>query len=68
MTPLALSIAYDNSAALNTQLQEYLGIPYNDNQHFHSTTYSIYSLPNIVLPFFFGPLMDRQGPTDLFWY
>ncbi|KAF9130264.1 hypothetical protein BGW39_003274 [Mortierella sp. 14UC] len=54
--------AYDNPAALNTQLQKYLGIPYNDYQYLLSTLYSVYSLPNTVLPFLFGSLVDRFGP------
>ncbi|KAI8358170.1 major facilitator superfamily domain-containing protein [Mortierella sp. GBAus27b] len=55
--------AYDNPAALNTQLQEYLGVPYNDYQYLLSVIYSMYSLPNTVLPFIFGSLMDRFGPN-----
>ncbi|KAF9908982.1 hypothetical protein EC991_009164 [Linnemannia zychae] len=54
--------AYDNPAALNTQLQKYLDIPYNDYQYLLSTLYSVYSLPNTVLPFLFGSLVDRFGP------
>ncbi|CAO3572213.1 unnamed protein product [Mortierella alpina] len=54
--------AYDNPAALNTQLQKYLDMPYNDYQYLLSTLYSVYSLPNTVLPFFFGSLVDRFGP------
>ncbi|KAF8938802.1 hypothetical protein BGZ58_000108 [Dissophora ornata] len=54
--------AYDNPAALNTQLQKYLGMPYNDYQYLLSTLYSVYSLPNTVLPFLFGSLIDRFGP------
>ncbi|KAK5816765.1 major facilitator superfamily domain-containing protein [Linnemannia elongata] len=54
--------AYDNPAALNTQLQKYLEMPYNDYQYLLSTLYSVYSLPNTVLPFVFGSLVDRFGP------
>ncbi|GJJ69094.1 hypothetical protein EMPS_01440 [Entomortierella parvispora] len=54
--------AYDNPAALNTQLQKYLDMPYNDYQYLLSTLYSVYSLPNTVLPFLFGHLVDRLGP------
>ncbi|KAF9437129.1 hypothetical protein BGZ76_001910 [Entomortierella beljakovae] len=53
---------YDNPAALNTQLQKYLGMPYNEYQYLLSTLYSIYSLPNTVLPFLFGSLVDKFGP------
>ncbi|KAG9068520.1 hypothetical protein KI688_010793 [Linnemannia hyalina] len=55
-------VAYDNPAALNTQLQKYLDMPYNDYQYLLSTLYSVYSLPNTVLPFVFGSLVDRFGP------
>ncbi|KAK3811729.1 MAG: major facilitator superfamily domain-containing protein [Linnemannia elongata] len=54
--------AYDNPAALNTQLQKYLEMPYNDYQYLLSTLYSVYSLPNTILPFVFGSLVDRFGP------
>ncbi|KAF9188068.1 hypothetical protein BGZ51_000862 [Haplosporangium sp. Z 767] len=57
--------AYDNPAALNTQLQKYLEIPYNDYQYLLSTLYSVYSLPNTVLPFLFGSLVDRFGPRKV---
>ncbi|KAF9956976.1 hypothetical protein BGZ72_002299 [Mortierella alpina] len=57
--------AYDNPAALNTQLQKYLDMPYNDYQYLLSTLYSVYSLPNTVLPFFFGSLVDRFGPQTV---
>lgn len=56
------NVAYDNPAALNTQLQEYLGLPYNEYQYLLSTLYSVYSLPNTVLPFLFGHMVDRFGP------
>jgi len=55
-------LAYDNPAALNTQLQKYLDMPYNEYQYLLSTLYSVYSLPNTVLPFLFGHLVDRLGP------
>ncbi|KAI1318110.1 hypothetical protein EDD11_007162 [Mortierella claussenii] len=54
--------AYDNPAALNTQLQKYLEMPYNEYQYLLSTLYSVYSLPNTVLPFLFGSLVDTLGP------
>ncbi|KAF9973677.1 hypothetical protein BGZ73_003044 [Actinomortierella ambigua] len=51
--------AYDNPAALNTQLQKHLEMPYDDYQYLLSALYSVYSLPNTVLPFVFGHLVDR---------
>ncbi|KAG0221823.1 hypothetical protein BGW41_006482 [Actinomortierella wolfii] len=55
-------LAYDNPAALNTQLQKHLEMPYDEYQYLLSALYSIYSLPNTVLPFVFGHLVDRFGP------
>ncbi|KAG0320183.1 hypothetical protein BGZ97_000558 [Linnemannia gamsii] len=37
-------------------------MPYNDYQYLLSTLYSVYSLPNTVLPFLFGSFVDRFGP------
>lgn len=50
---------YDNPAALKNNLQAYLGI---SNTQFN-WLYSIYSFPNVILPFFGGFLVDRMGPN-----
>jgi hypothetical protein len=39
---------YDNPAALKTQLQEYAHL----NEEQYNLLYTVYSLPNIILPFF----------------
>lgn len=51
---------YDIPAALNSQLEESLGEPSNYPTLF-SLLYSVYSLPNIILPFFGGYFVDRFG-------
>ncbi|RHY22003.1 hypothetical protein DYB25_008174 [Aphanomyces astaci] len=61
---VGLNYCYDNPGAMKSQLQ----------QHFHripktkyellfvrSLTYSLYSVPNMVLPLFGGILIDRVG-------
>ncbi len=51
--------AYDNPAALNTSLQKYLGHSYDDFQYELNLLYSVYSFPNMFLPFLSGRLIDR---------
>ncbi|KAF9126772.1 hypothetical protein BGX30_015091 [Mortierella sp. GBA39] len=50
---------YDIPAALNVQLGEWLGDDYATHQYHINLLYSVYSLPNIVLPLFGGYLIDR---------
>jgi MFS family permease len=52
--------SYDIPAALNTQLDEYLG-KQSDYQIYFSLLYTLYSVPNIFLPFFGGYFVDRLG-------
>ena len=51
--------AYDNPASLNVPLQEYLGHTYDDWQYELNLLYSVYSFPNMFLPFLGGRLIDR---------
>ncbi|KAI9096985.1 major facilitator superfamily domain-containing protein [Phlyctochytrium arcticum] len=51
--------AYDNPAALNKPLQEYLGHDYDSWQYELNLLYSVYSFPNMFLPFLGGQLVDR---------
>ncbi|KAJ3018833.1 hypothetical protein HKX48_002591 [Thoreauomyces humboldtii] len=51
--------AYDNPAALNKPLQEYLGHEYDTWQYELNLLYSVYSFPNMFLPFIGGQLVDR---------
>lgn len=52
--------AFDNPAALNLPLQEYLGHDYDTWQNELNLLYSVYSFPNMFLPFFGGQLVDRM--------
>ena len=54
---LANYYCYNNPAALKTQLDQSLHL---DESTF-ALLYSVYSIPNIVLPFFGGWLVDRLG-------
>ncbi|KAI8593757.1 major facilitator superfamily domain-containing protein [Geranomyces variabilis] len=51
--------AYDNPAALNTPLREYLGHDYDTWQYELNLMYAVYSFPNMFLPFIGGTLVDR---------
>ncbi|KAI8812456.1 major facilitator superfamily domain-containing protein [Cladochytrium replicatum] len=53
--------AFDLPAALNTLLQSHLGQNDADFQRTLNLLYSLYSLPNIPLPFVCGYLMDKLG-------
>ena len=49
---------YDNPAPLKTKLKE---PPFNLTDGQFNDLYSIYSLPNMVLPLFGGVFMDKIG-------
>ncbi|KAJ3113998.1 hypothetical protein HDU96_002642 [Phlyctochytrium bullatum] len=57
--------AYDNPAALNRPLQEYLGHDYDLWQYELNLLYAVYSLPNMFLPFVGGQLVDRHDPKKV---
>ncbi|KAJ3300072.1 hypothetical protein HK104_004794 [Borealophlyctis nickersoniae] len=57
--------AYDNPAALNRPLQEYLGHDYDLWQYELNLLYSVYSFPNMFLPFLGGQLVDRLDPKKI---
>ncbi|KAJ3219218.1 hypothetical protein HDU67_002214 [Dinochytrium kinnereticum] len=57
--------AYDLPAALNKPLQGYLGEEGNTYQYQLNLFYSLYSLPNIILPFFGGFLLDTFGTRKM---
>ncbi|KAI8912871.1 major facilitator superfamily domain-containing protein [Entophlyctis helioformis] len=54
---------YDIPAALNVPLQKWLGSDYAAYQTQLNLLYSIYSLPNIVLPLVGGILVDALSPS-----
>lgn len=51
---------YDIPAALHTQMKDYFGSP-SDFETLFSLLYTVYSIPNIVLPFFGGFFIDKLG-------
>jgi MFS family permease len=54
---------YDMPGALNVELREWLGSDYKTYQTQINLLYSAYSLPNIILPFIGGVLLDSLSPT-----
>ncbi|KAJ3100355.1 hypothetical protein HDU97_002273 [Phlyctochytrium planicorne] len=58
-------MAYDNPAALNRPLQQYLGHDYDLWQYELNMLYAVYSLPNMFLPFLGGQLVDRLDPKKV---
>lgn len=57
--------AYDLPASLNNPLQKYLGSEDESYQYQLNLFYSLYSLPNVILPFFGGWLVDVFGTRRL---
>jgi MFS family permease len=51
---------YDIPAALNTQMDDYFG-KQSDFETMFSLLYTVYSVPNIILPFFGGFFTDKFG-------
>ncbi len=54
--------AFDNPSALNRQLRQWM--PHQSNAEFEyrlSSLYTIYSAPNVFLPFLIGRALDRIG-------
>ncbi|KAI9916067.1 hypothetical protein PsorP6_008468 [Peronosclerospora sorghi] len=53
---------FDNPAALKSQLQQHFSnIPKSRYEFLFNLLYTLYSIPNILLPFFGGVLVDRYG-------
>ena len=52
--------SYDNPAALKTQIEDYMGDP-DDYETLYSLLYTVYSIPNVFLPFFGGYFVDKWG-------
>ena len=51
---------YDIPAALHQPLNDYMGHP-SDYESYFSLLYTLYSVPNIILPFFGGYFVDKFG-------
>ncbi|KAF9302346.1 hypothetical protein BGZ74_005492 [Mortierella antarctica] len=56
---------YDIPAALNVQLEEWMGTSYEVHQYQLNLLYSAYSLPNIILPLAGGYLIDRLSASRM---
>jgi len=52
--------AVDNPAALKTQIDDYMRNP-ADYETLYSLLYTLYSVPNVFLPFFGGYFVDKLG-------
>lgn len=57
--------AFDNPAALNQPLQEYMQMSDDSYAYFLNILYTAYSLPNIVLPWLGGYASDKFGHRRL---
>ncbi|KAG0340199.1 hypothetical protein BG000_000451 [Podila horticola] len=53
--------AYDNPAALNQPLQQHLRLDDDEYAYVLNLLYTVYSIPNIVLPWISGYVADRLG-------
>ena len=51
---------YDNPAALKSQIDDQMGNP-SDYETLYSLLYTVYSIPNVILPFFGGYFVDKFG-------
>ena len=51
---------YDNPAALKSQIDSQMGNP-SDYETLYSLLYTVYSIPNVILPFFGGYFIDKLG-------
>ncbi|KAG0327318.1 hypothetical protein BG004_002789, partial [Podila humilis] len=53
--------AFDNPAALNQPLQEYMRLTNDEYAYFLNLLYTVYSIPNIFLPWVVGYIAHRIG-------
>ncbi|KAI3634348.1 hypothetical protein MIR68_007952 [Amoeboaphelidium protococcarum] len=56
---------YDIPAALNVQLRQYIGHPYDEWQFEFNSLYTAYSFPNLILPIFGGIMVDRMDSNRI---
>ncbi|KAF9144049.1 hypothetical protein BGX30_014033, partial [Mortierella sp. GBA39] len=57
--------AFDNPAALNKPLQEYMRMTDDQFAYFLNLLYTTYSIPNVILPWLGGYAADRFGHNNL---
>ncbi|KAJ3171970.1 hypothetical protein HDU88_006780 [Geranomyces variabilis] len=56
---------YGIPASVNTQLRAWLDSPYDKFQWQINLLYTVYALPNVILPLVGGLLVDNLGPTTM---
>ncbi|KAF0733278.1 hypothetical protein Ae201684_009840 [Aphanomyces euteiches] len=62
MLVMGLMYCYDNPSALKNQLQQHFHhLPKAQFEYLFNLTYSLYSVPNTILPLIGGVLIDRVG-------
>lgn len=51
---------FDIPAALKTQIDDYMGDP-SEYETYFGLLYTLYAVPNVILPFFGGYFVDKIG-------
>jgi MFS family permease len=52
---------FDIPSALKTQIGDYMGTSKSDYENYFALMYSLYAIPNVILPFFGGYFVDKFG-------
>ncbi|KAJ3002399.1 hypothetical protein HKX48_002349, partial [Thoreauomyces humboldtii] len=65
LTLLLVVFSYDIPAALNVPLKNWLQTPYQEYQWKINLLYTVYSLPNVILPLVGGLLVDNLSATTM---
>ena len=60
LSPLLYFSSYDIPSALHQQLQDYMP-PSSSYETNFNLLYTVYSIPNVILPLFGGTFVDRHG-------
>ena len=60
-TMFGSSTGYDSPSAVSIPLKEYLGLGFEEFQYQFNMLYSVYSLPNVILPIYSGRVINRLG-------
>ena len=50
---------FDIPSAIKTQIGDYMGTSAEDYENYFALMYSLYAIPNIILPFFGGYFVDK---------
>ncbi len=52
---------FDIPSAIKTQIGDYMGTPADQYEEYFALMYTLYAVPNVILPFFGGYFVDRFG-------